>query len=155
MSPKLFTDQLNVLKRGLDYASLKNSVISSNIANIETPGYKAFSVVMDEKLSKSGTAESSGTLKTTHPNHLTGTSKSGSSHLSKTHTNHLSGKSTTSGDLKVTQNDGTSMRVDGNNVDLEHELAELSANAVYYTTLSRFISSSFTGLRKAISEGRK
>lgn len=152
MSPKLFTDHLNVLKKGLDYASLKNSVISSNIANIETPGYKAFSVVMDEKLAQGRATESSGTLKKTHPNHLSG---SGSSHLSKTHQNHLSGKGLSSGDSRMIQSDDTSMRVDGNNVDLEHELAELSANTVYYTSLSRFISSNFTGLRKAISEGKR
>jgi flagellar basal-body rod protein FlgB len=154
MSPKLFTDHLNVLKKGLDYSSLKNSVISSNIANIETPGYKAFSVVMDEKLAQSGAAESSGTLKRTHPNHLS-KAGSGASHLSRTHPNHLPGKGISSGGSIITQSDDTTMRVDGNNVDLEHELAELSANAVYFTSLSRFISSNFTILRKAISEGKR
>ena len=152
MSPKIFAEQLNVLSSGLDFSSLKNRIISSNIANTETPGYKAFRVVMDEKLGASGAKTSPGDLVRTHPDHLSG---SGSNHLIRTHPKHLSGNKMGNGNINVIKSDDTSMRTDGNNVDLERELAELSANALYFTTLSRFVSSHFSGMRKVISEGKR
>ncbi|MBU1023015.1 flagellar basal body rod protein FlgB [bacterium] len=136
MSPKLISDTIQALNKGLNFSTHKNRVIASNIANIETPGYKAFKVVMDEKLKSTGSNTSS-KLKTTHPNHLSGS------------------QSKTNDGFRTIQSENTSMRQDGNNVDLERELAELNANAIYFTALSRFISKNFTGLRNIISEGKR
>lgn len=38
---KLFNNTFNHLAQGLDYASTKNKVIANNIANVDTPNYKA------------------------------------------------------------------------------------------------------------------
>lgn len=135
MSPQLFSDQLQVLTDGLDFSTAKNRVISSNIANIETPGYKAFKVVMNEKMNAVG--------------------KVNPSVLTKTHPRHLTGSKSKSDNISIVQDKKTTMRQDGSNVDLEHELAELSANTIYYTALSRFTAQNFAGLKKVISEGRR
>ena len=136
MSPKLFSENLNVLVSGLDFAAVKNRIISSNIANVETPGYKSFKAVMDEKLGNDRTRKSS--------------------ELSRTHPAHISdSKDESSTKAKIVRDNSTSMRADGNNVDLERELAELSANAIYYTALSRFTSQNFSGIRRIISEGKR
>lgn len=135
MSPQLFSGKINVLTAGLNFSTAKNRAISSNIANLETPGYKAFKVIMNEKIGSKGKVDPS-VLTRTHPGHISG-SKSGSSSIS------------------YVQDKSTTMRQDGNNVDLEHELAEMNANTVYYTALSRFTAQSFAGLKKAISEGRR
>lgn len=135
MSPQIFQDKFQVLQEGLNTSMVKNRVISSNIANIETPGYKSFKVVMSEKLGEQ--RPSKGALARTHPGHITGSrSSDGANH-------------------KIVRDDRTTMRVDGNNVDLESELAEMSANSIYYTALSRFLSKNFAGLRLIISEGRR
>lgn len=136
MSPNLFSDTFQALNKGLNLSTHKNRVITSNIANIETPGFKAFKVVMDGKLNTSKTDASSG-LKRTHPSHLSGS------------------KSKTPDGFKTIQDKSTSMRQDGNNVDLERELAELNANAIYFTALSRFIGKNFTDLNRIISEGKR
>ena len=136
MSPQIFSDRMQVLSEGLDYSTAKNRAISSNIANIETPGYKAFKVVMDEKMRAAGSINPS-VLTKTHPSHLTGS------------------KSNLSDNISISRDKSTTMRQDGNNVDLEHELAEMSANSIYYTAVSRFMSKSFSGLKSVISEGRR
>ena len=136
MSPKLFPETIQAHERGLNFSVHKNRVITSNIANIETPGYKAFKVVLDEKISSSKTAGSS-KLRQTHPNHMSGS------------------KLKTPDGFKTIQDKSTTMRQDGNNVDLERELAELNANAIYFTALSRFIGKGFSGLKHFISEGKR
>lgn len=40
------------LKKGLDATSLRQEVISNNIANINTPGFKRSEVVFEDKLKK-------------------------------------------------------------------------------------------------------
>ncbi|MCD6218012.1 flagellar basal body rod protein FlgB [bacterium] len=136
MSPQIFSDRIQILSEGLDYSTAKNRAISSNIANIETPGYKAFKVLMDEKKSAAGSVNPS-VLTKTHPRHLAGS------------------KSKLSGNMSIIRDKSTTMRQDGNNVDLEHELAELSANSIYFTAVSRFLSKNFAGLKSVISEGRR
>lgn len=136
MSPQIFSDRIQILSEGLDYSTAKNRAVASNIANIETPGYKAFKVIMDEKKRA---------VRSINPSVLT-----------KTHPSHLSGsKSKLPDNMSIIQDKGTTMRQDGNNVDLEHELAELSANSIYYTAVSRFMSKNFAGLKSVISEGRR
>jgi len=47
----LFSDKTpRLLKKTLDLYLQKNSVISSNIANADTPGYKAVDLKFDEQL---------------------------------------------------------------------------------------------------------
>ena len=135
MSPQLFGQRIQILKEGLDFSTAKNRSISSNIANVETPGYKAFRVVMREKLGEKSVGK--GELTTTHQKHISSSRSSGT------------------GNFNVVRDDSTTMRVDGNNVDLERELAEMSANSIYFTALSRFISKNFAGIRSIITEGKR
>lgn len=135
MSPQIFGEKIEVLKSGMDYAAAKSRAISANIANIETPGFKRFKVLLDEKL---------------------GGTRSGSLELSTTHAGHI-GHSSSDGSkpFKTIIDDSGTMRADGNNVDIDRELADLSSNAIYFTGLSRFIAKNFANLRSIISEGKK
>ena len=136
MSPEIFGEKIEALKSGMDYAVAKNRIISSNIANIETPGYKRFKVLLDEKL---GGASGH--------NHI---------ELAQTHKGHIPGKAGSSVDsFKIVREEGIVQRVDGNNVDIDKELAEMSANAIYFTSLTSFLAKNFAGLRSIISEGRR
>jgi len=135
VSPQIFGEKIEALKSGLDYAAAKSRAISANIANIETPGFKRFKVVLDEKLGRANS--SSHELATTNPGHIGNSSNEDAK------------------PFKITKDDIGTMRADGNNVDIDHELSELSSNAIYFTALSRFISKNFAGLRSIISEGRK
>jgi len=134
MSPQIFNEKIQALKAGLDFAAAKNRATTANIANIETPGFKRFKVLLDQKLA---------------------TQKTGSGDLSTTNPKHIGNSTSSTGDFKIVRDDTGTMRVDGNNVDIDHELAEMNANAVYFTALGRFIAKNFAGLRSIISEGRR
>jgi flagellar basal-body rod protein FlgB len=47
---KLFAQPFDTLEDGIDYRAKRQSLISSNIANINTPNYRAFDLIMNEKL---------------------------------------------------------------------------------------------------------
>lgn len=47
---KLYDQPFSNLEKRIEYRIKRQSVISSNIANINTPNYKAFDLIMNEKL---------------------------------------------------------------------------------------------------------
>ena len=49
---KLFNQPFANLEKGVAYRVKRQNVISSNIANINTPNYKAFDLIMNEKLNE-------------------------------------------------------------------------------------------------------
>jgi flagellar basal-body rod protein FlgB len=71
ISRKLFDQTFGFIGRSLDVRTLTNKVLSSNIANSETPDYQAKEVSFQKVLEKSmdGSTPSVG-LKRTHPRHL-------------------------------------------------------------------------------------
>jgi flagellar basal-body rod protein FlgB len=105
----------HILKNGLDASSVRQKTISSNIANVNTPGYKSSKVSFETELAKA-------------------IDRSGAA-MVKTHENHLGGAiaSEVKGEVKVM--DGTSMGETGNNVDIDKEMVDLAANEIYYSAL--------------------
>jgi flagellar basal-body rod protein FlgB len=55
------TANMNILERFLDLASFRQALISSNLANIDTPGYKTVDIDFQRELSRA-TAAPSGEL---------------------------------------------------------------------------------------------
>lgn len=121
MSDALFSDLSSLTTRAaLDGLSLRQKAISRNLANIDTPGYIAQTVNFDE------------TLK-----HLT--EKSGDLPLQLTHTAHLNTASHQVG-FTVEERPGGSFRADGNNVDIDTEMVDLSQVGIQYQALTQAVS---------------
>jgi len=110
----LSKDQLvfNLLKKGLDASSLRSNAIANNIANINTKGYKRQYVSFEESLKESMNNIS---LKTEDNKHI----KIGSEY----------------GEIKTGVDNSTSMREDGNNVDIDNEMVNQAANTLMYNAL--------------------
>ena len=127
---------VDVLQMGLSASWARNAVIRNNIANIETPGFKASDVEFESHLLRS--LQGSGfTAAKTHPGHR----DFGSGSFSNL-------------DPQIVRREGLSMRMDGNNVDIEAENVKLAQNSLYYNTLIEKINGELRRLRSAISEGR-
>jgi flagellar basal-body rod protein FlgB len=47
-----------------------------------------------------------------------------------------------------------SMRLDGNNVDIEREMAEMAKNTIRYSVMAQKISNEFSKIKSVINEGR-
>lgn len=122
----------NMLKEGIKASTLRGKVISNNIANINTKGYKKFSVVFEENL----------------------TGKDGKNvSMNRTNSKHL-GNSSSEGNISVVRDESTSMRTDGNNVDLEVEKVNQAANTLKYNALVQQANGKLSSMKYVISGGR-
>ena len=52
-SQGVFKGTFGVLEKAMDLRSTKHNVVMSNIANMDTPNYKAFDVIIEEEMEKS------------------------------------------------------------------------------------------------------
>jgi flagellar basal-body rod protein FlgB len=126
---------IELMKRGLDTAGLRHEVISNNIANINTPGFKRSSVLFSDELSK---ASGKGLeAKLLHPKHIP-----------------FGGKRNETQPKVVIEND-TIYRNDLNNVDLNQEMADLEKNTLYYNAIAGRMGSGFRLLNSVIQGGGK
>ncbi len=126
------------LESALDAAWARNEVVSQNIANAETPDYKRKTVKFEEFLD---TALNKGRqeLKVTNHRHLPG-SKTGFEKVP----------------YEIAKdNKNLSIRLDGNNVDIEQEMAAMAKNTIQYNALTQKLNGEFRKLQSVISEGRK
>lgn len=127
----------SILEKALDASWLRNKAISNNIANVDTPGYKRQKVEFEQYLSDAIDNKSiEGTI--TNEKHIP-----------------LGKGSVSQGGIRVIEDKTSSMRLDGNNVDVESEMADLAKNNLMYNALIQKISGEFKKLRTAINEGRK
>ncbi len=125
------------LEKGLDASWLRNQVISNNIANAETPNFKSSRVEFEDVFAAALDDGNGFDNKMTREKHIDFSTPD-------------------PGDVVPTvyQNSDTTMRMDGNNVDIDYENVELAKNTLYYNTLVEKLNSEFSMLRTAITEGR-
>jgi len=134
----LFEGSISALHKALNISALQHKVITSNIANIDTPNYKAFEVVMEETLRENG--RSVGNIK-----------------LVRTQPQHLAGRHSLSSDAKIKATDPPpfNLRADGNTVDLEKSMGKLAENTILYRTAAQIIKKKFQGLLNSIQGGTR
>lgn len=127
MSGYLEGVSMEVLKKGLDAVWLRQQVISNNIANDETPGYKSKKVEFESLLQDV----------------LDGNYSDRDSVM----------KAIENIDPVISENTTTSTRQDGNNVDLDSENIELARAQLQYDFLVSSLSSQINRLKYAINGG--
>jgi flagellar basal-body rod protein FlgB len=117
--------------RALGLRAQRQQVIASNIANADTPNYKArdldFRAALEAALRPGATA---GALARTAPGHL--------------------GGGAGAGDAALLYRQTVQASVDGNSVDLDVERAQFADNALRYEANLMFISGQIRGLLSAI-----
>ena len=121
------------LAKGMDVYALREKVISTNIANIQTPGYNRLQVDFEEHL-KAAVVNSISNGKTHDRHFAIGQTRSiGNAHP------HV--KADPDGDLKSGIN----------NVSVEEEMVELVKNQVRFMYATRMVSRDFAALRSSIT----
>lgn len=136
MWEKLFSS-VDLMQTGLDASWLRNEVIRNNIANVETPGFKASDVVFEDTFAHA--------LRQT----------SGSADMKRTREKHnLPSRNLADVRATVIESRERSMRMDGNNVDIEAQNAMLAQNSIQYNTIMYKLNSELNRLSMAINEGR-
>lgn len=126
---KLFSSSITT-EKALDAAWKRNEVISHNLANVDTPNYKRKTIKFEEYLKREGSIQ----LNATRPGHFKGRN---SSHISI-----------------AEDNNALSNRLDGNNVDIENEMALMAKNSIKYNTLIQNMNNGIRRLKNVINEGK-
>ncbi|MDR5835210.1 flagellar basal body rod protein FlgB [Caballeronia sp. LZ034LL] len=144
-------------REALDVRAYRQELLSSNIANADTPGYKArdveFSSALAGALKQNGTASNSSTLKMAQP-----VSLSTSSSLAVTSQGHMSGTSTLAASGGSTDDYGklayrvpSQPSLDGNTVDLDAERVQFADNALHFEAGMTVLSSQIKSMLSAIT----
>ncbi|MGD9043678.1 MAG: flagellar basal body rod protein FlgB [Desulfobacterales bacterium] len=134
----LFDGAISTLQKSLNLGSLRHKVLTANIANIDTPNYKAFEVVMQNEIKKNGRPAHPINLVRTQPDHLLGRNQSA-----------------TDVKLKVADPPPLNFRADGNTVDLDKTMGKLAENTLLYRAAAQIIKRKFQGLKNVIQGGGK
>ena len=121
---------VDVLKTAADASWLREEVLTNNIANVDTPNYKRQDVEFTTYLKSA--LEQAGTPASTLPQ--------------KVNEANLSGITTRT----YTENTTLSYRMDGNNVDLSTENAELAAEQINYNALIDSMNNEFTRMKAVL-----
>ncbi len=118
--------------QALKLRAYRQQLLASNVANADTPNYKAVDINFEQELKRIA-GKNSGALK-----------------LETTSQNHLQASTGNALGAKVQYRTGTEANIDGNTVNLDLERAKLAENAFRYEAMIRNISGQFRGLVTAI-----
>lgn len=127
---------LRLHQEALNLRQERHKVLASNIANADTPGYKARDFDFSQELSRAmgqGRAESSGlSLATTSSRHIAG------------------GTGGTSGVHELMYRVPAQPSLDGNTVDMDQERTRFADNSVRYQANLTLLNSRIQGLKTAM-----
>jgi flagellar basal-body rod protein FlgB len=108
----------------MSYRTYRQEVISSNIANVDTPGYKSKEALFESELN------SRLKLAVTNPVHMK--------------------KSPTEGLYKTVADPFSRIGNDSNTVDIDREMMKLNQNQILYTASAEIVAGKFDSLKNVI-----
>jgi flagellar basal-body rod protein FlgB len=132
------TNTYKALEKALEASWTRNEVIAQNIANVDTPNYKKKTVNFEQYLNAALDDSSFKGFKTD------------SRHIDIGGGNLDSVKPTITKDFS-----NYSYRLDGNNVDIESEMAQMAENSIKYNALVESLNKGYSKMMTVITEGRK
>lgn len=135
---RIFDRTIQLLERTLDLRSARQRVIASNLANEETPGYRASELNFMDQLRSAHHGRLPVVLAATQPRHFG--------------LHGAQGVQAVAG--KLNEVPAGDLPLDANSVNLELEMAKLSDNAMQYNTAATILAKKFHGLLNVIREGR-
>ena len=126
----------NKLFEQLNFRGERQKVISSNIANINTPNYKTKELMFEDQLNN--TINNSLSLNQTNVKHIST----------------LNGSSNNS-NIQLVQLKGLEEQNDGNNVNLDTQMSEMSKNKILYDAIQSSIKRDSRLFRSVIESSAK
>jgi flagellar basal-body rod protein FlgB len=131
--PSLFDNTYKLLSKSLNINARRHSLITGNIANMDTVGYRPMDLDFNDTLKKAMAATKDGDLVRTHPDHL-------------------QGQSVGVGMSGNVRRDATN-RYNLDSVNIDTEMTNLMENNLKYRTNVEILLRKIGMLRQAITEG--
>jgi len=131
----LFSDTApGLMKKSLNMMSTRQSLISSNISNVDTPGFKASDIDFQAQLRDALGSKGSLNMRTTNSKHI-GPSNSNIKDLAP----------------DPFEEDAVA-KSNGNNVDIDNEMAKMAENQIMYNATVQLMMKRGSSIRAAITE---
>lgn len=125
---------VSLLRQAMNLRTQRHEVLASNIANADTPNYKARDFNFETALQ----------------NAMAGSKSLGGVQMVKTSARHIQEVGAVgAGALKFRAE--TQSAVDGNTVDMDVERSQITENAMQYQVLTQLITGKFQGMRSALA----
>ncbi|WP_426417613.1 flagellar basal body rod protein FlgB [Aestuariirhabdus sp. LZHN29] len=129
-----FDNALGIHPAALQFRAQRAEILANNLANADTPGFKArdvdFSTVMKQQVSA--------------------VERQGQQGLERTHSQHVSGFIDETAQTQLQYRVPSQPSIDGNTVDTQREIAEFTQNKIAFDTSFTFLNAKFKGLSTAI-----
>ena len=125
---------ISVYSQAMNLLTQRHQVLASNIANADTPHYKARDFNFQDAMQ----------------NALAGRNEVGGVGLTTSSAGHIQGTGI-GGSAAFKYRTETQSAVDGNTVDMDVERAQITENAMQYQIVSQLISDRFKGMRSALA----
>lgn len=133
-------NNMNYLPRALTAATMRQEVISNNIANVNTPRFRKSDLEFEDLLAKEiyGDEQPEGKLQ-----------------MTRTRDKHLPAQRRPFHAVPtIVEDESTIMRTDENNVDIDTEMANLTKNQLYFNAVTKSLNGHITKLKNVISSGQ-
>jgi flagellar basal-body rod protein FlgB len=132
----LFSDQMELTAQVLDLRLQRQNVVMANLANMQTPGYKARRLEFEQELQAAV--------------------RQGAGKLSRTNAGHLPvAFDPDNFEPKLLREFKPQVVQGQDSVDLDKEMALLAKNTLLYNALATVMHKSFDGMSKIITEGSR
>lgn len=118
---------ISLLEKNLDIRLRKHQLITSNIANIDTPNYKPFNIMVEEAFNKLE-------------------NQSTAMKLMSSNQRHLPGKTNWVETAEVTQEDA---------VDIDAAMSDLAKNTMIYNATAQILSKKLNMLKQSVNGGSR
>jgi len=146
-------DSLQFSTDTLQLRARRQEVLTSNIANVDTPNYKAVDFDFKSALANLGNKSAGNPSMNSAAGQMAGSAGG----LAQTHAGHIDGngsggKMSTAAMLEFRRNVNPAM--DNNTVDIEKERAAFAENAVKYEAAIRSINGKISTLKSAMGQGQ-
>jgi flagellar basal-body rod protein FlgB len=134
MADKILDSTIGGLEAALNFRLMNQNVIASNIANADTPGYKAQKVEFEDALRDALNVSGRLQMETSSPDHF-----------SKAEPGHI--------DPEIYDNPNGNVHLDGNTVDRNAEQVAMAENQIQYDSAAELLRRKLGMIKYAISEG--
>ncbi len=134
MQPSSVTD---LLFQNLNFRGEKQKVISSNIANINTPKYKTKDISFENELQKAS-MKNDLQLRVTHHNHIS-----------------FETQSIPTSQFNTFEVEGLEEQNDGNNVNLDKQMSDMAKNSIMFNAIQGSIKKDAAWFKEVIAASGK
>ncbi|MBY0314236.1 MAG: flagellar basal body rod protein FlgB [Bdellovibrionales bacterium] len=133
---EIFDKTLRALATSARMRQVKQNVVSANIANAETPGYKAKKIDFEEALAHAIRTDGNHVVEATNPDHFP-----------------VSPRALDSMQAEIYDNPEVEVSNDGNTVDLQREMSDMVENNIAYRAATQLINKKLAALKYAANDG--